>query len=236
MTRNGKIARLPRDLRDELNRRLDNGEPGVRLAQWLNSLPETQTVLNAHFGGRQISEQNLSEWKAGGYRDWLARQEALSQARELAADAKELVEATDGCLTDHLATALAARYATALAGWNGEVTGEFGGQLRALRCLCEDIVELRRGDHSAARLQIERERLEREREKTEEEVIEHFKRWIKSPDVRAAFCETPMTPEEKEQRIRQIFGLANDVARDETSAAMASGRATATGTDQTGSN
>ena len=37
---------------------------------------------------------------------WLARQETLSQARELAADAKELTAATDGKLTDHLATVL----------------------------------------------------------------------------------------------------------------------------------
>ena len=95
MTRNGKIARLTRPIRDELNRRLQDGEPGVRLVAWLNGLPETQKILQVDFGGRPISEQNLSEWKAGGYRDWLARQEALSQARELTADARELTEATD---------------------------------------------------------------------------------------------------------------------------------------------
>jgi hypothetical protein len=38
MTRTGKIARLPRELRDELNRRLREGEPGIRLVEWLNSL------------------------------------------------------------------------------------------------------------------------------------------------------------------------------------------------------
>ena len=112
-------------------------------------------------------------------RDWLARQETLAQARELAADAKELTAATDGRLTDHLATVLAARYAAALAGWDGEVTDEFRRKLRTLRGLCQDIVELRRGDHSGARLNLEQERLEREREKTEEEVVEHFKRWAK---------------------------------------------------------
>ena len=46
---------------------------------------------------------------------------------------------------------LAARYAAALADWNGEVTEEFRRKLRALRGLCQDIVELRRGDHSGAR-------------------------------------------------------------------------------------
>jgi hypothetical protein len=31
MTRTGKIARLPREVREELNRRLQNGEQGKRL-------------------------------------------------------------------------------------------------------------------------------------------------------------------------------------------------------------
>jgi len=30
-TRNGKIARLPKDIREELNRRLEDGEPGKHL-------------------------------------------------------------------------------------------------------------------------------------------------------------------------------------------------------------
>ena len=136
-----------------------------------------QTVLARDFGGIAISKQNLCEWRAGGFAEWQARQETLDQARELAADAAEITAATDGRLTDHLATVLAARYASALAGWNGEVTDEFRRKLRALRGLCQDIVELRRGDHSGARLKMEQERLEREREKTEEEVVEHFKRW-----------------------------------------------------------
>jgi hypothetical protein len=207
MTRNGKIARLSRAIRDELSRRLQDGEPGVRLVAWLNGLPDTQRVLATDFGGRPISEQNLCEWKAGGYRDWLARQETLSQARELAADAKELTAATDGRLTDHLATVLAARYAAALAGWDGEVTEEFRRKLRLLRSLCQDIVELRQGDHSGARLNLEQERLGREREKTEEEVVEHFKRWAKNPEVRDWICQDWVDPAERERRLRAIFGL-----------------------------
>ena len=38
MTRKSKIARLPRSIRDGLNCRLDNGQPGLRLVEWLNSL------------------------------------------------------------------------------------------------------------------------------------------------------------------------------------------------------
>jgi hypothetical protein len=208
MTRNGKIARLPREIRDELNRRLQSGEQGGPLLVWLNGLPQVAQVLAQDFGGVVISKQNLCEWRAGGFAEWQARQETLEQARELAADAHEITAATDGRLTDHLATVLAVRYASALQGWTGEVTDEFRKKLRALRGLCQDIVELRRGDHSGARLQLEQDRLEREREKTEEEVVAHFQRWLKNPDVRDLVCENWVSPEERERRLREIFGLS----------------------------
>jgi hypothetical protein len=207
MTGNGKIARLPRNIRDQLNCRLNEGETGKELVRWLNELPQVKEVLAGRFGARPISEQNLSEWKIRSHPQWLARQESLAHASELAADAKELGEATDGKLTDHLATVLAARYATALVEWDGEVTEEFRRKLRALRGLCQDVVELRRGDHSGARLNMERERLDRETEKTEAEVLEHFKRWASKPDVREWVSKNWISPEERERRMREIFGL-----------------------------
>ena len=234
MTGKGKIARLPREIRDRLNRRLDEGEPGKRLVRWLNELPETQRVLAAEFGGRPITEQNLSEWKARGYCEWLARQEALAQTRELAADARELGEATEGKLTDHLAIVLAARYAAALAGWDGEATEDFRRKLRVLRGLCQDIVELRRGDHSGARLNMERERLERETEKTDREVVEQFKRWAANTQVRDWVCRDWVTPEERERRLREIFGLKSELEHE--AAANGSDPDTTAAPEQAGSN
>ena len=207
MTRTGKIARLPRGIREQLNRRLEDGELGTQLVIWLNALPEAQAMLAGEFAGRAISEQNLSEWKRGGYRDWLARQEVLAQVRELAADAEELAGAAEGVLAEHLATVLTARYAAALADWQGEATDEFRRKLRSLRALCQDIVELRRGNHSAARLKIEQERLARDREETEEEVLEHFTRWARNPQVRDWICSDSLTPKERTRRIREIFGM-----------------------------
>ena len=206
MARNGKIARLPRETREALNRRLQDGEPGGPLLHWLNALPAVQALVTREFGGGPISKQNLSEWRTGGFTEWQARQETLAQARELAADATELTTATEGRLTDHLATVLAARYAAALSGWNGELTEEFRRELRALRGLCQDIVELRRGDHSGARLKMEQERLEREREKTEAEVVAQFEEWGKNPTVRDCICQTWLSPEERAQRLRDIYG------------------------------
>jgi hypothetical protein len=61
MTRNGKIARLPAAIREELNQRLLDGEQGKQLVLWLNSLPRVQALLKDKFHGVPISEVNLSQ-------------------------------------------------------------------------------------------------------------------------------------------------------------------------------
>jgi hypothetical protein len=208
MTRTGKIARLPRAVREQLNRRLRDGEQGKRLVAWLKSLPEVQSVLAAEFSGRTLSEQNLSEWKQGGYREWLVHQEAVERASELAASAEELTGAA-GALADHLAVVLTARYAAALAEWDGNPESGISRKLRVLRALCQDVVELRRGDHSAARLKIEQAHADREKQQTEEEVFQYFRRWAANPKVRASICGDCVTAEEREERMRQAFGLAS---------------------------
>jgi hypothetical protein len=91
-TRNGKIARLPQVIREQLNRRLDDGEPGEGLLEWLNTLPAVQAVLAAEFGGSRINAQNLSNWRKGGYQHWQKQQERRANVRQLTEDAKELTE------------------------------------------------------------------------------------------------------------------------------------------------
>src|SRR4030095_11593164 len=66
----GKIARLPRSVREELNQRIEDGEPAGVLLEWLNSLPVTQPVVKDYFEGRAITEQNLSVWRQGGFVEW----------------------------------------------------------------------------------------------------------------------------------------------------------------------
>jgi hypothetical protein len=71
LSRNGKIACLPEEVRDELNFRLADGIKGPELLPWLNSLPEIRGVLARLFGGRDMNHQNLSAWRRGGFRDWM---------------------------------------------------------------------------------------------------------------------------------------------------------------------
>ena len=65
-------------------------------------------------------------------------------------------------LTDTLAQWVAARYAVA----TRQVVQAGGAEgWRALRELCADIVELRRGDHYAERLRLERDQLDFKRQR-----------------------------------------------------------------------
>jgi len=68
--RHGKIACLPRNLREEANQRLADRESGVKILAWLNMHPDVQPVLEREFGGRAINLVNLSAWRRGGYQEW----------------------------------------------------------------------------------------------------------------------------------------------------------------------
>jgi hypothetical protein len=154
-TRNGKIARLPLHIREQLNRRLLDGEQGKKLVAWLNSLPEVRAVIAGEFGGRPVREQNLSEWKHGGYRDWLSRQDAQAAALRLEEELTQCAAPDGEPLTDILARWLAVRYAIAS---RHILESEGPDQWRMLREMCGDVIGLRRGDHSARRLELERVR------------------------------------------------------------------------------
>jgi hypothetical protein len=82
-TRTGKIARLPDAVREELNRRLNNGALGKDLVPWLNELPDVKRVLADLFGGCPISDNNLSGWRHGGYQDWLREEERRLRLRQI---------------------------------------------------------------------------------------------------------------------------------------------------------
>ena len=94
-TRVGKIARLPKILRDQLNQQLENGVPGNDILTWLNALPEVQNLLAEKFGGRLISKQNVSEWRHGGYVDWARSRDGRQHWWEMMETAGKLTEARD---------------------------------------------------------------------------------------------------------------------------------------------
>ena len=202
MTRTGKIARLPHEIREQLNRRFRDGEQGKKLADWLNSLPEVQTVLAAEFDSQPVTPQNLSEWKKGGYKDWFLQQEALAMIQTISTDTDALKATTTEPLTDKLALWLVARYAVAAKSLKG------AGDWQRLRELCFDLVLLRKGDHSAERLKLERERLELDRQLAAPDLDKLCPAWAAEPANRAKISGSRSTPEERARRLRAVFGVS----------------------------
>ena len=199
-------------MREELNRRLEDGEPGNKLVAWLNSLPEVQAVMASEFQGGAVREQSLSEWRKGGYRDWQAQQEALEVAARLRESAKDWSADSGMPLTEALALWVAARYAVAT-GKVADAEGRIDWKL--LRELCGDVVELRKGDHSAERLRIEGERLEMEKVETERRVQERIDAVLKDPETKRRLCGCGSKDEQVARRMREIFGVPHPHEKEE---------------------
>jgi hypothetical protein len=88
--------------------------------------------------------------------------EALDAVRRFSLDPIELKGIAVNQLGDHLAVYLTAQIAVAL---RQSVSGNADPvtQFKRLRQLCENVVALRRSDHNAQWLEIERERVERKK-------------------------------------------------------------------------
>ena len=80
--RNGKIARLPKPTRDMINHMLDDGLPYHVI---IDELGEAGEGLNA---------QNLTNWKQGGYQDWLKHQELIERVKAQVEAATDLLRET----------------------------------------------------------------------------------------------------------------------------------------------
>ena len=115
-TRNGKIANLPNDIREQLNLRLLEGETGRDLAAWLNGLPAVQSILTSQFNASPISEVNLTLWRQGGYLQWFTERECFDSARAFAYGDCKL--AKTGFSAERLLSVLTVRFGQLLMYWD----------------------------------------------------------------------------------------------------------------------
>ncbi len=172
--RNGKIARLPRDVRDALNLRMEKSDDGEKILDWLNSLPEVQESLKANFNGVPVSKQNLCEWRQGGFREWQIRQGFIDEACELSAWSTDLSDVIDApLLAGDLVSMLATRYAAVLSSWDGEADPKTDEKLRTLRGLIRDVALVQRTMYLANKQKDEyNQHLEDEHQRSMKEIKE----------------------------------------------------------------
>ena len=205
--RHGKIARLPHAVRRELNQRLRDGERGTELLAWLNGLPEVKKVMGDHFAGAEVLEMNLSRWRQGGYKDWLAEEQTGEAVAALRNQGAALKGASAESLRENIALVMVARLAVEL--HRIESIEDDGTRFRCFRDLLWGFIFLRRGEAEA-------ERLKREQARKagfllpEEEIEKQFWLWAADPEnkerVRRRLF---MSKEEKEAAIDEL--LADDL-------------------------
>lgn len=109
-----KIARLPHEVRMELNQRILNGELAPQILPWLNGLPELQRICAEHFDGVPVSAKNLSDYRQGPYRKWRATHAKIESMKGLAEYSLRLAGASGRSLADGAAQLLAGRFLRAL--------------------------------------------------------------------------------------------------------------------------
>jgi hypothetical protein len=85
--------------------------------------------------------------------------------------------------------------------------GEAGLPLETLHDLSVHMTGLRAGDHSLERLRLMRERNDILGKLTAERMEKDFERWLKRPEVMKRFQKEKLSPEEKERRIKAVFGI-----------------------------
>jgi len=150
---------------------------------------------------KQPSSSDLGKGNAAG-----PQAEAAQALAAMAAETAALRQPGGGTVADILAEWLATRYVIVVRAL-AEQAGDDGLDLPTLAKLTADVAALRKGDHSAERLRIERVRLELERERSEPFMQARFEEWLKQPGLVERICGPNLTEEEKHARLHQAFGL-----------------------------
>lgn len=193
MARQGKIARLPHRLRDQVNRRLLDGETSRTILQWLNAEDDAVAVWESLFEGAPANPQNLSEWRNGGYKEWLQRRQRSENLKTLSSYAVDLAKA-GGNISDGAAAIAAGQLLEALETSATDEDADLSKLVTAVTSLQKnDIAKakfLENKNITRAKLKLERrkqasreESLQLSKDKFETQTIEAFMKWAKSTEA-----------------------------------------------------
>ncbi len=191
--RKGKIARLPHALREAVNQRLLDGEKSSTLLAWLNSQPEAIRLWEADYEGMPASAENLSQWRLGGYRDWIARRERSEHLKTLA-DYSLRIAKSGGDIADGVASIVAGHLLEALESLADAQAAEDEGKspIDSLIAAAEALSFIRQGNIARERLALDKKRvrqkdkaLDLDREKFEVQTVRKFIEWARSPEAAA---------------------------------------------------
>jgi hypothetical protein len=104
---------------------------------------------------------------------------------EMVAEANDLKHIGGSSITDTVAGWLVPQYL--MAAREKLMAMDGAGRFEVLRTFVQDWALLRRGDHSAARLQLDREQLDWQRTNNKSQKEQEFRKWIQRPEIRKEF-------------------------------------------------
>lgn len=185
--RHGKIARLPRAIREELNRRLADGHTAEDILTWVNALSKTQEVLTRNFEGVPISPQNLSEWRSGGYADWVRQNEREESIRSLADYSYRLAAAAGGSISDGAAAIAGGHILSVLetiADGEAEELTDTEGVIRSLAKLRGIELDKEKLRLDQAKHETKRREVDLAERRFQTMAVETFLKWAKSEEAR----------------------------------------------------
>jgi hypothetical protein len=167
---NGKIARLPKSIRDQVNAWLLDGL----------AYPEIIDRLGEH--GKDLKPDHFSEWKKRGYPDWLLQQDWLAQRRARQESAADLLHDCDPTQVNQGALQLGTLYIfDALRDLRaGSLDGQLGGDSAAFARLLN---ALSRASRETLQLQKYRDTCTRARAALQE--LKNPKRKLNQDETRA---------------------------------------------------
>lgn len=113
MSRTGKIARLPHDLREAVNLRLLDNQSSAMLLPWLNVQAAAVALWEHEFEGAPANAENLSQWRHGGFKEWKERRERVENLKTLSSFAHQLTR-SGGDIADGAAAVISGQILEAL--------------------------------------------------------------------------------------------------------------------------
>lgn len=198
-----KIGRLPFAVRNELNERIRDGAQGADLLAWLNALPETRRAVREAKSG-PVNAQNLTDWRASGYRDWLEDQADADRIRRVAELSHAIASAAGGSASGVACNIATAKIVDALQSADDDKVAD----------LAKALVALRAGEAAAQKVALaeeknalQKEQLSLSRAKFERDTARLFVKWAQSREALDIAADRSLGADEKTERLgRLMFG------------------------------
>lgn len=217
-TRTGKIARLPLRIREELNQRLRDNQSGQEILPWVNGLQETKEILDRHFYGNAISDANLSEWRSGGFAEWLDDQTQVHKIERLSELSFRIAKAAGGDLSEGLLAIAAGKLQEALEAGTEMTVDDEGEPVMtgpALDKLVKAITDIRGMELDKQKLTLKREEVSQkgqalalETKKFQRTTAELFIKWVADEEAKN-IATSDMSNDNKLEALGQhLFGDA----------------------------